>query len=192
MRKLAIALAGAAALAISSAADASVVVTSSTNLNNPDPTAAGSVVVSNGITTINFGENPIVNDPTPPGTTNFSASFTFTNDLQNLYNIVLGTSSPGVTFTTAVLSGGSCTPATCTLGPFPDNTSLKLANTTLDVGTYTLNFTGSNPNGGAFTGNVTISAVPEASTWAMMLLGFGAVGMTLRSRRRRPALAQVA
>jgi hypothetical protein len=30
-----------------------------------------------------------------------------------------------------------------------------------------------------------ISAVPEPSTWAMMLLGFGAVGMAVRRNRRR-------
>lgn len=33
------------------------------------------------------------------------------------------------------------------------------------------------------------AAVPEPQTWAIMLLGFGFVGVTLRSRRRRPALA---
>lgn len=34
-------------------------------------------------------------------------------------------------------------------------------------------------------------AVPEPATWAMMLLGFGGMGMTMR-RRRKPALAQIA
>jgi hypothetical protein len=33
--------------------------------------------------------------------------------------------------------------------------------------------------------------VPEASSWAMMMLGFGGIGLTMR-RRRRPALAQTA
>lgn len=37
-----------------------------------------------------------------------------------------------------------------------------------------------------------VSAVPEPGTWAMMLLGFGAVGFSLRRRRRIGAIAQVA
>jgi len=32
--------------------------------------------------------------------------------------------------------------------------------------------------------NVTTAAVPEGATWAMMLVGFGAAGFALRSRRR--------
>ena len=36
-----------------------------------------------------------------------------------------------------------------------------------------------------------VGAVPEASTWAMMLLGFGGIGVALR-RRRDPALALAA
>jgi PEP-CTERM motif len=36
-----------------------------------------------------------------------------------------------------------------------------------------------------------LQAVPEPSTWAMMLLGFGAIGFASR-RRRQPVLAQIA
>ena len=36
-----------------------------------------------------------------------------------------------------------------------------------------------------------VAAVPEPGTWALMLLGFGGIGMALR-RRRRPVLAQLA
>ncbi|MEO6581327.1 MAG: PEPxxWA-CTERM sorting domain-containing protein, partial [Sphingomicrobium sp.] len=35
-------------------------------------------------------------------------------------------------------------------------------------------------------------AVPEPATWAMMLLGFGAIGMSMRRRRRSQNLPQVA
>lgn len=35
------------------------------------------------------------------------------------------------------------------------------------------------------------TAVPEPATWAMMLLGFGGIGMAMR-RRRRPAMMQIA
>lgn len=38
-----------------------------------------------------------------------------------------------------------------------------------------------------------VAAVPEAATWAMMLLGFGGIGMTMRRKQRRNgALMQVA
>jgi hypothetical protein len=183
MRKAVLALAGATALALSTAASAAVTVTSSSGLNNPDPTAPGAVVVNSGITTINFGQNPVA-------TPDFSGSFSFTNDLAGLYTIVLNTSTPGVSFSSASVTGPG---GPFTLTPFPDDTSLKLANALLGVGDYTFSFTGTNSNqSGALTGNVTISAVPEAKTWATMILGFGAIGMALRGRRRRTVLAQVA
>jgi hypothetical protein len=38
---------------------------------------------------------------------------------------------------------------------------------------------------GSYVGNINItSAVPEPRTWAMLLLGFGAIGFALRRRRR--------
>jgi hypothetical protein len=65
----------------------------------------------------------------------------------------------------------------------------------------TFRVTGYDPTPGVFylstqaNGNTTFSAstvaVPEPATWALMLLGFGGIGMAMR-RRRRPALAQVA
>jgi hypothetical protein len=50
--------------------------------------------------------------------------------------------------------------------------------------------------GSFFDGTVTLTqatqvtpGLPEPATWAMMLLGFGAVGLALRRRRRIPAIA---
>jgi hypothetical protein len=182
MRKTLLAVVGAVALAAGSAASAAVVVSGSTGLNNPDPAAAGSVIVNGGLTTINFGQNPV---PSPT----FSGSFSFSNDVAGLYTIVLNTSTPGITFSGASVTGPG---GPFTLTPFPDDTSLKLSNALLGVGDYMFSFTGNNTNAsGALTGNVTISAVPEAGTWGLMLLGFGAIGLTMRTRRRA-VLAQIA
>lgn len=46
--------------------------------------------------------------------------------------------------------------------------------------------------GGSYSGTINVAPpIPEPATWALMLLGFGAVGFVVR-RRRRPALAQIA
>lgn len=49
---------------------------------------------------------------------------------------------------------------------------------------YTLTFTGG--NGSNFNGTANLAAVPEPATWGLMLLGFGAMGGMLRTRRRAP------
>ena len=187
MRKIALAVAAGAALAISSAATAAVTVTASSGLNDPNPMSPGSVVTNGTTTTINFGQNPVSGS--------FTGSFTFTNTAPGLYSIILGTSSPGVTFSSASLtaSSGTCSGG-CALSPFPDNTNLKLANVLLGSSgsPFTFSLAGNAGSSGAFTGNITISAAPEPGTWAMMILGFGAVGMAMHSRRRRTVLAQVA
>jgi PEP-CTERM motif len=180
MRNVILGAVGAAALALASAASAAVVVTGSTGLNHPDPATAGSVVVNGGLTTINFGQQPLT-DP-------FSGSFTFTNTVADFYQIIIGSSTPGVTFSSASLSDGVSTFA---LHNFPDNTQLKLDNMFLGAGNYLFSFAGGGTVGGTLTGNVTISAVPEPGTWGLMIIGFGAIGLTM-SRRRRPVLAQVA
>ena len=188
MRKTLIGLAGAAALAISSAASATVTVTASSGLSpTQDPFVTPSLVTNNadGTANIAFGIQPV---PSP-----FSGSFAFTNTAAGLYNIVLQTSTTGVLFTSAVISGGACTPAACTLNGLP-GMILSLFGLTLAANTsYTFNFGGTNSNSGTGTlnGNVSISPVPEAATWAMMLLGFGAIGLTIRGRRRQ-VIAQVA
>lgn len=42
--------------------------------------------------------------------------------------------------------------------------------------------TGYTPDGWGYTGALTLSAVPEPMTWAMLIAGFGMVGATLRRR----------
>lgn len=64
----------------------------------------------------------------------------------------------------------------------------------LTAGMHTIYVNGSvvgSSGDGSYSGVINLAAVPEPATWAMMLLGFGAVGFAMR-RRRRPALMQVA
>ncbi|MFD1786733.1 FxDxF family PEP-CTERM protein [Sphingomonas floccifaciens] len=74
----------------------------------------------------------------------------------------------------------------------------RISNLAVTAGQYMLTLTGARDSGNAnsafnasYTGNINFaagSAVPEPATWAMMLLGFGLVGATMR---RRAATARV-
>jgi hypothetical protein len=142
------------------------------------PTTVGSE------TTIGFTEAGL-DSPT------FTEWLTFTNDLAGVYALTLDTSSSGIDFTSAILTGPG--------GPYElveefDNGISEFWNLSslfLEAGTYTLTINGDNNSTGSLGGTVTINAVPEPGTWAMMLVGFGAAGYAMR-RRRRPVLAQMA
>ena len=179
MRKLVLGLVGATALALGSTANASVVIDSSTMVTSGPATVAN-------VTTIGFTEANL-------GSPNFTENLVFTNSLAGLYSITLTTSSPAIDFTSALITGLG--------GPYnlveidDDGVSefWRLANpVTLSASQYTLTINGNNSGAGSLGGSITIRpAVPEPATWAMMLLGFGAVGFAMR-RRRSPVLAQVA
>ena len=177
MRKLMLSLAGAAALAISSAAGAQVTL-NDCSMDCDGPATVGSE------TTIGFTEAGLA-APT------FTEWLTFTNDLAGTYALTLDTSSAGIDFTSAVLSGPG--------GPYALNEEFdndiaefwQLSSLFLQAGTYTLTIDGNNRSTGSLGGTVTINSVPEPATWAMMLLGFGAAGYAMR-RRRAPVLAQAA
>jgi hypothetical protein len=59
----------------------------------------------------------------------------------------------------------------------------------IQAGTYTLKVQGTSVGTASYTGDFTLS-VPEPSTWALMILGFGAVGGAMR--RRQSVKARVA
>jgi hypothetical protein len=90
-----------------------------------------------------------------------------------------------------LLDGGDATTEGSNLLTSTPGTQLTWSN--LTAGTwYTFRYTADMATGGDISGNGTFTpAVPEPATWALMLLGFGGIGMAMR-RRRRPALAQVA
>ena len=188
MRKAVIALLGAAALGMGTGANAAVTVGGGTSVDVTGPTG----------TDINFSLGY-----SDSGTSNpFTETLVWTNTLAGSYGITLSTtaSSAGasndVDIMSALLTGtGIVSPISLsTLFNNDVIESYALAGLNLGAGTYTLTVTGSRGTTGAFGGNVSFNqtpGVPEPATWAMMLLGFGAVGFAMR-RRQRPALAQLA
>lgn len=188
MRKLIFTAVGAAALASASVANAAIVVTGSTNIDAP-------ITVINGSTqsTVDFGRNP-----EPSGA--FTGAVDIFNNLAGLYSIIVSTSTPGATITNVSLTGipvpaGGTPPAG--VGAFSSvgsSNSLSLLVPNLAAGNFRVSFAGTAPATGAVaTGNLTfrVQPIPEPGTWAMMLVGFGAMGLAIR-RRRRPVLAQIA
>ena len=191
MLRCVLAIVGAAALTVGTAASAAVTVNGSTGVNT-GPTFTNGPTMS----TIVWGQTS-----EPSG--NFTGNVTFSNALSGLYSIIVSTSTPGAYITNITLTGPTGSAAsdagfTSQVWSTPPGASTSPGSLVLTVpfsglGDYSLSFAGTAPaNGGAASGNLTfIPAVPEATTWTMMLLGFGAIGAALRTRRR-PAFAQVA
>ena len=83
-------------------------------------------------------------------------------------------------------------------GPFPETNFILSALSTLSSTRFDGFTSGAVKNNGATTGQATFNvgpiavpfaAVPEPSTWAMLIVGFGGVGAMARSRRRRGLLS---
>ena len=82
---------------------------------------------------------------------------------------------------------GEATSALFTIdGTAPDALSRQLTGVPLDpTQFYKISISGTGTaSGSVYSGNLTSTTVPEPATWAMMLLGFGAVGFAMRSRRK--------
>lgn len=195
MRTLSLALAGAVALASASAAQATItVVDGGTNV---DVTR-----VHNGTTTYINYQSP---DPLTAGNAggSFSDMLTFYNDTAGVYNLSVLTQLAAngmadVNFTTLTLSGSGIPGGFMSFsGPTAIGTAwtYAISNLALGVGTYTVNLAGTANTDAAFQGTVKFNlagGVPEPATWGLMLLGFGLMGSSMRRRRARTAVAQLA
>lgn len=89
-----------------------------------------------------------------------------------------------INFTSATLNGTPLTP-----GSFPGGQTLSITSLATIAGTQTLVINGTSGGDGSFGGNISFapSVVPEPGTWALLILGFGAVGSLMRRRARSAA-----
>lgn len=210
MHKLVLSLAAGAAMAAASAANATSFVGTTGgcfgNLNNSPvsppctPVATSSVANltfnagsfsvqdSNGFAGIGSGGGTntlgfLTLTPTV-GTTNFNGtpftllvSFTSPGALQGTYfSTLMGSVTDSVA---GGIQVNFSTPNTLSFGSGGDAFTLTVNNVAVSNDGVRTPITGF------------ITTAPEPGTWAMMLLGFGGIGLAMR-RRRKPALAQVA
>jgi hypothetical protein len=198
-----VALAAAASIAIASPANAAVLVadgvTYDLTLNS----------ITNGGLTGNFtlaisGINTA--SDTEGGRTGINA---FALNDPSLGNAVSGTSS-GFTFMTGGLNAAGCDGSGnffCFANsgynpgsPIPSSLSLMFSVTSDTAGSWAnyatpdfkIDWVGSKKNYDLVSLAIPVNnGVPEPATWAMMLVGFGGIGMAMR-RRRKGVLAQIA
>jgi PEP-CTERM motif len=183
MRKtLGLALA-AASLAMAPAANAAVSTT------GPDTGPDGSF-------TIGFSGSNVA-QPT------FSETFSFSTSVAGFVNAIVSTtaSTPmnNIDFSDVFISTSTGTRVGTLASLTGTNTTNEVRainDLALGVGNYTLTTQGSaTGSNGSYGGSVSFraaSAVPEPATWAMMLVGFGAMGVSMRRRRSSQVLMQAA
>ena len=181
MRKFLLAAAGAMTLVGSAtAASAATTVTSVTPtpaILTPPASAAFSSVISGGPGS--FSDSFAFSIAGQPGQTNVQVSTLLLNGSQN------------INFTSITLDGMSVFTKTSS-DPNPETWAI-LVPVYLLIGNHTINVAGNvNSPNGSYSGTINIQpGVPEPATWAMMMLGFGGMGLAMR-RRRKPVLAQIA
>ena len=187
MRKMVLGLIGASALALgSTAANAALMVTACDLSLDNGCSQDNSLAPAQ--STISWSDSNV--GPSP-----FSAVIDFNNTLGGDYFASLTTASPNVYFTTltiyALVGGVQMGPALMQYSGGPTH-AITLLPASFGAGDYRLSFGGTTSGGGGEAGTLSFfAAVPEPGTWALMLLGFGGIGMAMR-RRRRPVLAQIA
>lgn len=145
-------------------------------------TSANAIVVTPLHYTFSSGSFFDSQSASPPATV--SGSFDFDPTTGLLSNVDY-TSTFGHYTTGAEYNPGDATQIFFGTFGTPNYDVYQLASSLINGGTVVIN-SGTNPNiyinAG---GSLTTGGVPEAATWAMMIVGFGLVGGAMRSSRRR-------
>lgn len=105
-------------------------------------------------------------------------TFTF----KNVFSSMLLVSNPD-----GILYNGDDTTLKSTLVTNASSMALTWGPTTGGKMYLIVNGIGQGTAGGFYNGSITVSPVPEAETWAMMLVGAGLIGFRLRNRSKKAA-----
>lgn len=132
------------------------------------------------------------------GTGDFIANLTFTNPFTNASaggSAVFNFDGDILTFLTGDISGGG----TVTTTSSAQGSSIQIDRMNLAAGAQTLTFRGTlNPAGNGFArvgGQLSLlqtAAIPEPGTWALLILGFGGLGYSMRRRNAKVSVAKAA
>jgi hypothetical protein len=159
------------------------------------PAMASPVIVED------LGSNPNTGISFTPGAGSFNDEYTFNLTapetitiaaILNTYPLGVGSSAFIADFTGEIVMGTPATPGSIVIGPeLATSPCGAVANcqslggiATLMAGNYFLDFTGDAGSLASYGGTInTVAAVPEPSTWAMMLLGFLGVGFMAHRKR---------
>ncbi len=100
--------------------------------------------------------------------------------------------NPDAKVVTTVASGGLPMMSTFTTGGTRSQMNWQEQSYAFTAGSTTTTlafFSGNDTASGPALDNVSVTAVPEPATWAMMLVGFGAIGGTMRRRSTQARIA---
>jgi hypothetical protein len=142
--------------------------------------SAQAAVIANGI---DIATNDLYFESQEPAVGAFSTDMFFTITSPSVLNITAN-SVTGVIFTKLFLDGVDIGAGVINVSPLS-----QIYKVAINVGvlpnphkfTFVGTSTGAATSAG-FNGNVSLSAVPEPTTWAMMIAGIAVVGMTMRRR----------
>jgi len=197
MRKVILGLAAATALTAFAATPAAAVTFDTTGSTLACGSAVGCSTIAGGITIggMNLVYTPNSASTGVPSSINLGTltlSGSGSADLTGaLLTIMVTSTPPGTSGSLPAGSISGTVTGTTSLG------SINFAPGGITLGDFFYTVTNSPlsivsiPSGGVTTIQGFVASVPEPSTWAMMLIGFGAIGFAAR-RRRSQVLAQVA
>lgn len=121
----------------------------------------------------------------------FTDMFTFTIGANGLGSGSIATSSAGgptsVNFSSVVFNNGTTNYAVTIAGGLGSLSGIPITAGTLN----TLTVMGTGGGNGSYGGNLSFvaDAVPEPATWALLMLGFGAMGLMIRRRKQQTSVS---